>query len=399
LFNRIYFKKRLVIFFVLVLAGCNGSLPTKPDQDVQTTAGENNLELSVNEALELQDGSQGTVSGFVVGQPISETTILTKDFSNDYAIGLADSADETEVERILFVQVSSGFRHSFGLQSNPSILGEKLSITGTLTSYFSRSGLKAPEEIELVNDSDPIKEPEPDHPDSSPELDEYYKQAEGVKGKELEQILHDIIDDHTELSYRAVWEALKNTDEDPDNSNHVILFYTGRSQAKSQYGGSTNDWNREHVWAKSHGDFGTSQGPGTDLHHLKPTDVTVNSSRSNLDFDNGGSPHPEAPMTFYDKDSWEPSDSIKGDVARMLFYMDVRYEGDSGEPDLELNNLVNNNKKPLHGKLAVLIEWHKEDPVDSFEVNRNEIIYDQYQGNRNPFIDHPEWVEKIWGGS
>jgi endonuclease I len=394
LFNRIYFNKFLLVLIVISLAGCNDGL-SQTDQTSQTAVQDNNLKLTVSEALDIQDGSQRTVTGYVVGQPISDTTILTEDFPNDYAIGLADSEHEAETGRILFVQVPSGFRHSFGLKSNPSLIGKKLSISGTLTPYFTRPGLRAPEEIELIG-SDPIDDPEPELPESPPELDKYYKQAVGKNGQELKRILHDIIDDHTELSYSAIWEALMNTDEDPDYSNHVILFYTRRSQSKSQHGGNINDWNREHVWAKSHGDFGTSQGPGTDLHHLRPTDVTVNSSRSNLDFDNGGSPHPETPMTFYDKDSWEPNDSIKGDVARMLFYMDVRYEGDSGELDLKLNNMVNNNKKPLHGKLSVLVEWHKEDPVDSFEMKRNDIIYERYQGNRNPFIDHPEWVEEIW---
>lgn len=76
--------------------------------------------------------------------------------------------------------------------------------------------------------------------------------------------------------------------------------------------------------------------------------------------------------------------------------MDVRYEGDSGEPDLELNNQVNNGSAPYHGKLSVLLEWHEEDPVDDLERRRNEIIYTDYQHNRNPFIDHPEWVAEIW---
>jgi endonuclease I len=393
LIERILSKTLVLVLIAFHFTGCSAEQP-QPEHTSQTTSQNTTVELSVSEALVMQDESQGTVIGYVVGQPISETTILTKDFPNDYAIAIADSAGETDIKQMLFVQVSSGFRQSFGLQSNPSMLGKKLSISGTLTNYFSQPGLKTPEEMKVVNESDPIEEP--DIPHSPPELEEYYRQAEGKIGQDLKRTLHDIIDDHTELSYSAVWEALKNTDEDPKNSTHVILFYTGRSEPKTENGGNINDWNREHVWAKSHGNFGTSRGPGTDLHHLRPTDVTVNSSRSNLDFDNGGSPHPEAPLTFYDKDSWEPNDSIKGDVARMLFYMDVRYEGDSGELDLALNNEVENNKKPLHGKLSILLEWHEEDPVDLFEKRRNEIIYERYQGNRNPFIDHPEWVDEIW---
>ncbi|HDR7447833.1 MULTISPECIES: endonuclease I family protein [Bacillus] len=226
--------------------------------------------------------------------------------------------------------------------------------------------------------------------------DTYYNNAIGKTGLELKKELHNIIDDHTKLSYSAVWEALRDTDEDPNNKNNVILLYTGRSQGKLTNGSGVNNWNREHVWAKSHGDFGTAAGPGTDLHHLRATDVSVNSSRGNLDFDDGGVNHLEATECKYDSDSWEPRDSVKGDIARMLFYMAVRYEGDSGEIDLELNEKVNNNKDPYMGKLSVLLKWNEQDPVDDLERKRNEIIFTKYQHNRNPFIDHPEWVNKIW---
>jgi len=226
--------------------------------------------------------------------------------------------------------------------------------------------------------------------------DTYYNNAIGKTGLELKKELHNIIDDHTKLSYSAVWEALRDTDEDPNNKNNVILLYTGRSQGKLTNGSGVDNWNREHVWAKSHGDFGTTAGAGTDLHHLRATDVSVNSSRGNLDFDNGGVNHSEATECKYDSDSWEPRDSVKGDIARMLFYMAVRYEGDNGEIDLELNEKVNNNKDPYMGKLSVLLKWNEQDPVDDLERKRNEVIFTKYQHNRNPFIDHPEWVNKIW---
>ena len=106
--------------------------------------------------------------------------------------------------------------------------------------------------------------------------------------------------------------------------------------------------------------------------------------------------HSEATECKYDSDSWEPRDSVKGDIARMLFYMAVRYEGDNGEIDLELNEKVNNNKDPYMGKLSVLLKWNEQDPVDDLERKRNEVIFTKYQHNRNPFIDHPEWVNKIW---
>ena len=143
--------------------------------------------------------------------------------------------------------------------------------------------------------------------------------------------------------------ALQDTDEDPNNPSNVILLYSGASQAKSTNGGGVDDWNREHVWAKSHGDFGTSTGPGTDVHHLRPTDVSVNSTRGNKDFDTGGSPVAQAPGSLTDADSFEPRDADKGDVARMIFYMSVRYEGGDGFADLEADDAVSSGTAPRHG--------------------------------------------------
>lgn len=219
---------------------------------------------------------------------------------------------------------------------------------------------------------------------------DYYNDAEGKSGDELKAALNDIISGHEELSYDGVKDAIPDTDSDPENDGNVILLYTGNSEPDG------GEWNREHTWAKSHGDFGTSKGPGTDLHHLRPTNPTVNSTRSNLDFDEGGEEVEDAPGNFYDSDSFEPRDEVKGDVARMILYMDVRYEGEDGELDLQANDEVENGKQPLHGKLSVLKQWNEEDPPDDFEMKRNDVIFEDYQKNRNPFIDHPEWVNEIW---
>lgn len=177
-------------------------------------------------------------------------------------------------------------------------------------------------------------------------MDDYYAPAAGKTGAALKTALHDIIKTQSKVTYDGVWNALKVTDQDPANPNNVILVYSGRSQSKSTNGGGSNDWNREHVWAKSHGDFGTATGPGTDLHHLRPEDVTVNSTRGNKDFDMGGSPVSEAPGSYTDADSFEPRDAVKGDVARMLLYMAVRYDGGDGFADLEMNDKVNNGTAP-----------------------------------------------------
>ncbi|WP_241139369.1 endonuclease I family protein [Bacillus mycoides] len=235
----------------------------------------------------------------------------------------------------------------------------------------------------------------------------YYQNVNNQSGEELKRVLHEIIKKQDVLSYEQAKHALKETDEDLNNPNNILLFYAGRSQSKQSFGGKDDLWNREHVWAKSHGGFDTENGPATDLHHLRPEDATVNRDRDDLDFDldNGhvnnpnakcsGTEHTEAPDTCYDDDSWEPRDDIKGDVARIMFYMAVRYEGESGERDLELVDRTG-TKEPNHGKLSTLLKWHEQDPVDEFERRRNNIIYEKYQHNRNPFIDHPEYVGRIW---
>lgn len=236
--------------------------------------------------------------------------------------------------------------------------------------------------------------------------DGYYNETGSLAGEELKTALYNIIKNHKEFPYTStntdVWDILKKTDQDTINSENVILLYTGWTVNAAQEWNNEKGWNREHVWAKSHGDFGTEMGAGTDVHALRPCDITVNTARWNYDFANGGEIYVDADGTTECRrtsNSWEPRDIVKGDVARMIFYMATRYEGEGFEPDLELVDYVNSspNYQPLHGKLSDLYAWHQNDPVSDWERNRNDIIYYQYQGNRNPFIDHPEYAEKIWG--
>lgn len=230
--------------------------------------------------------------------------------------------------------------------------------------------------------------------------DSYYQNSQNLWGSDLKASLHDIIKGHTQLSYSQLWDALSDTDEDPKNSNNVILLYTGWSYSKANHGGNVDQWNREHVWAKSHGDFGTSPPAGTDVHHIRPTDVSVNAKRGSLDFDNGGSLYTDGDGPTdcrYDNDSWEPRDAVKGDVARMMYYMVVRYEGDDTSYDLELVDFTpsTTSNEPLFGKQSTLYEWHWSDPVDNWERRRNDRIFNNWQHNRNPFIDHPEFADRL----
>jgi len=224
-------------------------------------------------------------------------------------------------------------------------------------------------------------------------------------------ITTDISANHKQLTYSEAWAALTYSDEDPANSNNIILLYSGRSIAKADNGSGSassnqNFWNREHTWAKSHGFPESSQLGYTDIHHLRPADVSMNSDRGNRDFDIGGTPNSEAPENRSTSDTWEPRDEVKGDVARMMFYMDVRYDAgtESTMPDLILVDTIGTATSTLSdgtgelGKLCTLFDWHSQDPVDTFETNRNDSIY-EYQGNRNPFIDHPEWVDSLYASA
>ena len=247
---------------------------------------------------------------------------------------------------------------------------------------------------------------------------DYYQEANGKSSEQLKEALHQIISNHTVFPYTSsstdTWDILQLSDQDPENHDNMILVYTGRSQDKeyrdgsgnySQYengnGTQNNSWNREHVWPKSHGFPDEDDNAYTDVHNLKPSDRSVNSSRGTKDYDFGGSQHSEASDCLTDSDSWEPSDFVKGDIARILFYMVVRYDPgydhNNNSFDLELVDYTTlGNNDPILGKLSSLIQWHFDDPVDDFEINRNEVIFG-FQQNRNPFIDHPNLVNFLWG--
>ncbi|MEV8442024.1 endonuclease [Actinosynnema sp. NPDC051121] len=372
---------------------------------IPTAAAGGATPITVAQAIGQQNGASATVRGYVVGQPTATTTVVRSGFPSDYALALADSPSQTSTGQMLYVQITSAFRAQWGLRTNPGLLGRLIDVTGPLGAYFAHPGLTSPTAFAFAGTSPTttttaLTTTTTTTTTSAPGGgydDTYYRNALGKSGASLKTALNGIIRTNTKLSYDQVWEALKVTDQDPNNSANVILLYTGRSQSKTTNGSGPDDWNREHVWAKSHGDFGTATGPGTDIHHLRPADVSVNAERGNKDFDLGGSPVGEAPGNYTDADSWEPRNAVKGDVARMLFYMAVRYEGGDGYPDLEMNNNVNNGTAPYHGRLSVLLQWNAQDPPDAFEKRRNQVIYDNYQHNRNPFIDHPEWATSIWG--
>jgi len=242
-------------------------------------------------------------------------------------------------------------------------------------------------------------------------LKDYYRGTTNLEKKQLHKALNSIVKQHKAFKYSpCVWTILKQTDVDPRNSANVIGFYTGRAIKKSRQvsgGGNSNDWNREHIWAKSHGFKGRKQHAHTDVHHIRAIDVSVNADRGNRDFDFGGIANKECRECLMGpigdavngtNGTWESPDRVKGDTARMMFYMAVRYDGNdrSRTPDLVLVNNTTKVGEARFGKLCSLLQWHRNDPVSDAERLRNDIIY-SWQGNRNPFIDRPEFVDRIWG--
>ncbi len=226
----------------------------------------------------------------------------------------------------------------------------------------------------------------------------YYNGTDGKNGSELKSILNDIISGHIDFSYSQAKYIINYSDADPLNESNVILFYTQRSQYADTYGTGENDINREHVWAKSHGNFSGIRPMDGDAFNLRPTDASVNILRSNLDFDKcsaTGTEVTEAPGTYYTSNQWEPSDAVKGQVARIIFYMATRYEGENDELDLETVDALNTFPAPEHGKLSTLLQWNRDFPPSDFERRRNERIWESQQ-NRNPFVDHPEFADLIW---
>jgi len=227
----------------------------------------------------------------------------------------------------------------------------------------------------------------------------YYAGSDGLLGSDLQAVLHQKIRAHTVLSYGSggTVPALRVLDAMPNDPTQVNLIYWGTGRAGSNYGGGSGQWNHEHLWPQS---YGVSSGPGnSDLFELRPCDVSANSQRSNKYFQEivGGTVPTHAPLCRSTSVAWMPRPEEKGDIARAMFYMAVRYEGGDGTPDLKLSDTPNAAAYTF-GRLTDLLAWHRADPVDESERKRNHLIYTSYQFNRNPFVDDPDFAELVFRG-
>lgn len=222
------------------------------------------------------------------------------------------------------------------------------------------------------------------------ELNSYYTGLDLTKTEEAfrKELSGIISKGYVAHAYSYNNTVLAKTDADLEVEGNVICFYTGRSL-------KNGEWNKEHIWAKSHGFPGATADPYCDAHHLRPTLISINSARGNSDFGEvtGGSFD-----DFGNKWSstlFEPRDEVKGDVARMMFYMATRY-GFDGKYNLKLvfdTTTTSSDTNGRFGNLDTLIKWHYQDPVSESEIRRNDIIFEDYQHNRNPYIDYPFFVD------
>ncbi|MDL1949987.1 hypothetical protein FBQ97_09270 [Acidobacteria bacterium ACD] len=263
-------------------------------------------------------------------------------------------------------------------------------------------------------------------------VEDYYASVDPTDATTLRTTLHALIQDHVRYPYTAgttdTWDILNQADEDPANSANVVDIYLNQTYVKIS--GGQGAYNREHSWPNSYGFSSTGAIPYTDCHHLFVSEVNYNQDRGNKPYGNctGCTRYPTVAYGgfggvsgAYPSDSnwkrdpdgntglWETWNHRQGDVARAQLYLDVRYEGGThavyaqSEPDLVLTDntslIVITSASPAYmGKLTDLLGWHAADRPDDGERRRNEVV-EGYQGNRNPFVDHPEWAPCLFQGT
>ncbi|WP_394758383.1 endonuclease [Flavobacterium sp.] len=244
----------------------------------------------------------------------------------------------------------------------------------------------------------------------------YYSTATGT-GYILKTQLYNKIKAHTDKGYTGLWTTYATSDRDNqyENDNSIIDIYsenpTGVDPYKftlttsqcGTYSTEGNCYNREHIVPQS--TFGSSAPMVSDAHHIPPTDGKVNGQRSNYPHGTvataswtslNGSKLGSSSVTGYTGTVFEPINEFKGDIARMYFYFATRYENTVATYPFEMFNRTSNQVFST-AFLNMLKTWHANDPVSAREIARNNAIYTR-QGNRNPYIDHPEYVNMIWGG-
>lgn len=250
-------------------------------------------------------------------------------------------------------------------------------------------------------------------------LQTYYKSAEGLQGYALKSAVKSIIThDHRDRGYDQLIQIYFESDADVDHEGDGSILdmysedpdgrdsytYSSPRQACGDYQGESDCFNREHLFPQSV--FHKQSPMRNDFFQVFPTDGYVNNRRGSLPFGEVARPEWVSQngckvgtniFGSYKGRVFEPIDEFKGDIARALLYFATRYEDKIADWQ---HPMLNGTSDQVYQSwfLQLLMRWHALDPVSMHEQRRNEVGY-RYQGNRNPFVDHPEWVRKIWGSS
>ena len=341
----------------LLLTGCDFAFPST------TISSTSDLTTSLVSSLSSADSSPEATSSSLSSEDLSSSSLTS-----------SSSVSSTSL-------TSASLSSSITTSSEPSASSPTPSSSSSLTTSSQESTTSS-----LISSS-------PASSTSSETLYQgYYQPLQGVNDAQLKPTLTTLL--RSILTSSALLPAtttygnarydLALSDVDPSNPSNIILVYSRQSVSSTWDAGST--WNREHVFPQSLLGVSTdnsSRHKGADYHNLKPESPSVNTSRGNKYF-------AETTTTT----SYAPPSVVRGDVARILFYMVTMW------PELSLVDVTGGNAPATFqmAQLSFLVKWHLQDPVDAFEDHRNEVIYG-LQGNRNPFIDHEELVCRIWGPS
>ena len=326
-------KDLLLVCLILFATSC---------QNNAINSDTNQDDLSVDSIIETNTPTETSIIESDTQEQDSETSIETQD--SETSIETQDS--ETSIETIESI-----------IESESSLEEQE-----STTSVVVKEGFYASKDA-FVN------------PFNGDNYLSYYDNVDfDLNGEALKANLNTIIQ-HKNGSYAALKAAYKLTDYDPYDATHVVLYYTAESRYWDFNDCNKYRVNREHVWPKSHfGGVETATSPYADIFNVRPSDMDENSKRGNLAFDD---------------DAYAPTNQYKGDVARTIFYVATRYSNLSIVDSTSLGSYT-------MGKLSTLLEWNLNYPVSEMEMRRNTGGQD-YQGNRNPFIDNPSFACAIWG--
>jgi endonuclease I len=432
-------KKYLLILFLMV---SQLAFATISNGDFENFTNDEPDDWStIDSGISVSESSTAYSGNSSVSITVNTTTQASTDFRQSVEVTSGETYDfsvwvyhtEGNVTARLYIDGYQGYS-SNSLTYQWQELSYSYTATATETievglRFYDQSGFDGSEEVlvdlfEPTDSSDSDSTSDSDSSASYSDLSDYYASAEGLTGYDLKTALYYIINEHSTQSYSSLWTFYSSYDFDDyyENDGTILDIYsenasgtdpynfTASSDQCGTYSSEGDCYNREHAFPRSW--FGGAVSPmNTDVHHIFPTDGKVNGYRSSYPYgevssatytsENGSKLGSGSSGLGYTGTVFEPIDEFKGDVARAYFYMATRYEDqiDDWEDNSTYGDAVLDGSTDQvfeDWALEMLLDWHESDPVSQKELDRNEAAY-SYQGNRNPFIDYPDFVTDIWG--